>query len=130
MQFGQLAGVFINILHTFFVLFVLFGILSNDPMFLLLYLFTLISLLLHWLMNNDICCLTLTERMLTGRTNDESFIHQIVSPIYKIPNQHLAYLSKIVVYILIGLTLIKLYRMGLTPRKYYDIISNAFKQLV
>jgi len=125
---GQIAAFVIQTIHLIFILFVLFGILSNDPLFLLLYLFTLISLQLHWFMNNDICFLTLVERVLTGRSNEESFMHRIVSPIYKIPDRQLAIISKIAVYILIAATLYKLYRLGLTPAKYYDIITSAFRK--
>src|SRR5579871_866178 len=114
---NAIVGAIIQILHFLFILFVLFGILSNDPMVLVLYLFTLISLQLHWFMNNDVCCLTITERIITGRTNDESYMHRLVSPIYKIPDKQLAWLSKVVVYVLIILTLVKFWKLGLTPRR-------------
>lgn len=42
-------------------------------------------LMLHWLMNNDTCALTTIECTLRGLDDcSESFIHKVVSPIYKI----------------------------------------------
>lgn len=42
-------------------------------------------LMLHWLMNNDTCALTTIECALRGLDDcSESFVHKIVSPIYKI----------------------------------------------
>ena len=123
----MITAYIIRLIHIIFVIFVLFGILFNDPLLLLLYLATLISLQLHWYTNNDVCFLTLLERILLGKTNEESFMHQIVSPIYKIPDKSLAYLSKVIVYVLIIGTLFKMYKKGYTPRKYYEIITEGLK---
>lgn len=125
---SQIGALIIQVIHFLFILFVLFGILSNDPLILLFYLCTLVSLQLHWFMNNDICCLTITERILTGRSNDESFMHRLVSPVYKIPDKQLAWVSKVVVCFMIILTLIKFWRLGITPRKIYGIIKDAMSQ--
>jgi hypothetical protein len=122
---SRLAATIIRLLHGIFILFVLFGILSNDPMLLILYLFTLISLQLHWYLNNDTCFLTIVEKAITGRTDSESFMHQLVSPVYKITDQRLAYFSKIGVWILIALTLLKFWRLGLTPYRVYRIFTDA-----
>jgi len=118
----------IKILHILFIFFVLFGFLSNDPLMLILYLVTLISLQLHWYLNDDTCFLTIMERTLTGRTNDESFMYQLVSPIYKINDKYLSLISKVVVLILIIFTLIKLWKMHVTPYKLYYIIKDSFNK--
>ena len=42
-------------------------------------------LMLHWLLNNDTCALTTIECALRGLDDcSDSFVHKIVSPIYKI----------------------------------------------
>lgn len=121
-------ALFVNIVHFFLVLFVLFGILADDPMILLLYLVTLLSLKMHWWMNNDICALTLLEKQLTGATNRESFIHRLVSPVYVIKDSQLAIISSLVVNILLIMTLYKFWSRGYTPRFYYDYIMTRLKK--
>ncbi len=42
-------------------------------------------LMLHWLLNNDTCALTALECTLRGLDDcSDTFIHKVVSPIYKI----------------------------------------------
>src|SRR5579862_3105278 len=104
----------IKILHICLIIFVLFGIFFEDPFLLLLYLMTLITLRLHWFLNNDICFLTLVEKWTLGRSDNESFMHNLISPIYMIGDSQLAVISKWVVNILIVLTLFKFWKKGLT----------------
>jgi hypothetical protein len=51
---------------------------------LVLHLATVFTLLAHWFFDNDACFLTMVESKLRGIESHESFVHSIVSPIYKI----------------------------------------------
>lgn len=76
----------IRILHVLLILFVIIVpfIPNVEWTFLVLHISTVMSLLVHWLMNNDSCFLTLVETKMRGVESSESFIHSIVSPVYKI----------------------------------------------
>lgn len=39
---------------------------------------------LHWALNNDTCALTLLERTIRGVPESDSFVHRIVSPLFKL----------------------------------------------
>jgi hypothetical protein len=80
-------GLVINILHKSFILFMLVAWMSNDIYQIILYAFTLLSLKTHWYTNDDTCALTLLEQQITGVEKKESFINQIVSPVYKIKDE-------------------------------------------
>lgn len=63
------------------------GILNMKLWPLLILHFTVcISLLVHWKFNDDTCFLTVVESSLRGIPMRNSFMHSIVSPIYKIQN--------------------------------------------
>lgn len=77
------------ILHILFVLWVLaVPFTDNEPM-LVLHLMVMPFLWLHWAVNDDTCALTLAERHLRGVSSDDSFFHNLVSPVYKIKDDDL-----------------------------------------
>jgi hypothetical protein len=129
MMAKSVGAIIIQILHCILILWVLLGWLADDPFLLLVYFMTLVTLQFHWILNNDMCCLTLTEKWLFGRSDDESFMHQLISPVYKISDRQLAYLSKWVVNILIVVVLIKFWRRGLGPRFYWNLFKETFAKI-
>lgn len=77
------------VLHILFVLWVLaVPFTDNEPM-LVLHLMVMPFLWLHWAVNDDTCALTLAERHLRGVGSEESFFHNLVSPVYKIRDDDL-----------------------------------------
>jgi hypothetical protein len=80
-------GMIINILHKIFIIYMLVGWMTDDIYKLILYTCTLITLKVHWKANNDTCGLTILEQVLTGVKKNESFINQIVNPVYKIKDE-------------------------------------------
>lgn len=58
-------------------------------MFLLFYIMISLFTMLHWIVSNDTCALTLMEQFLTGRKSDDTFIGKIVKPIYNISNKQI-----------------------------------------
>lgn len=70
---------------------------------------------LHWIVNNDVCCLTELEKWLRGVKDNECFTNKILSPIYKFPNnnQTLSTASYYIINVLISIVLSKLiYKMN------------------
>lgn len=80
----QAAATFIRAVHFLVVIFVVFAPFSGDEALLSLHAVFIPSLMLHWLMNSQVCCLTLLEAQLRGvpMTHDEVFLHRLISPVY------------------------------------------------
>jgi hypothetical protein len=78
----------VRLLHIVLVIFVCVGPFVNDLHLLLLYLMVVPFIYLHWVTNNDTCALTLMECKLRGIEPGKSFIHSLVSPVYKFNEQH------------------------------------------
>ena len=47
---------------------------------------------IHWMTNDQSCCLTLLESKLRGVGTTESFIHKLVTPVYNAPEETTAVL--------------------------------------
>jgi hypothetical protein len=102
-------GLVINILHKSFILYMLVAWMSNDIYQIILYAVTLLSLKTHWYTNNDTCALTLLEQQITGVEKKESFMNQIVSPVYKIKDETTRKISHCFVDIMTIVIIYKLY---------------------
>lgn len=77
------------LLHALIVVAALVVPFCNDDYMLALYVFMMPFLWAHWLLNDDTCALTALECHLRGLKSDgESFIYKVVSPVYKIRNAH------------------------------------------
>jgi hypothetical protein len=79
----------VRLLHVMFVVWVLWVPFSNNEPMLVLYMFVIPFLWMHWLLNQDTCALTLLERYLRGVDSSESFMHNVVSPVYVIRDDQL-----------------------------------------
>lgn len=98
----------IRLIHQAIILYILLGWIPNGLYYNLLFLSSLVCLKTHWVVNDDTCSLTILERTLTGVSKKESFIHQIVSPIYKIKDSQIQEISNKVVDILFIVIIFKI----------------------
>lgn len=98
------------VLHMAFVLWVVVVPFTNNEPMLVLHLIVMPFLWFHWLLNDDTCALTLLERQLRGVPSQESFFHNIVSPVYKIKDEQVRSLSWVLSVALWLLTLSKVMR--------------------
>ena len=48
----------------------------------------------HWSVNDDTCAMTQLEMMLTNQEKDKTFMHRVVSPIYKMEENDVNKLAK------------------------------------
>lgn len=79
----QILGKIIQLIHILFLIYVIvtpFIEVSID--FRILYFWTLLSTIVHWIANDTTCFLTILEKKLMGKTDDQSFIYKLVSPVY------------------------------------------------
>lgn len=73
---------------------------------LLLHVALLVSIQIHWALNNDVCALTLLEQHLYPDTpKDELFMQRLVSPVYRVTDRDVHVLS----YLLVLWTIVKYY---------------------
>jgi hypothetical protein len=93
-----------------------------------LHLTTVLSLLAHWYVDKDTCFLTILETVFLGSTPNTSFMHQLVSPVYKIQD---ADLKKLVWYItpVLGLmSAIRIWNSRDLIKRELSIICNSRQQ--
>lgn len=110
----------IYIVHIFVILFVVIAPFINIPAISLLHFTLSLSLLTHWYLNNNTCCLTIAESYLRGVPTNESFLHKIISPIYMYPvsETKLSIISYTVIIILMSISFFRF------------VTSNQFKKFV
>ena len=104
-----LAGL-VRLFHMFVVCFILFIPFMKVPWLVnLLHTVSVMSLLLHWYLDQDVCVLTILESALSGVRLSESFMYKLVSPIYRIRDSDLKKIVWVVTPVLGMITLKKLY---------------------
>lgn len=107
----KLYGKIIRLIHILIIIIIIYGsIFSNNKNIINLSFIFLISVITHWMLNDDTCILTILEKKITGNTdNKKSFIYSVVSPIYKIENNKLNKFIKLAAMSLLVISGIKLF---------------------
>lgn len=82
---NEQLGLVVAALHTLLVAYIVVGpfVLPARGCLLLQYLFVLVFLVLHWITSNDTCALSMMESSLRGIEIKDTFVHSVVSPVYK-----------------------------------------------
>lgn len=110
----------IYVFHIIIILFVILAPISNIPAILILHVVFCISLIVHWVGNNNACSLTYFESYLRGLDNtSESFSYKFIAPIYDISKTEW---SKICYIVTITALLISIYKLY-----YSDKVTEAFQ---
>jgi len=121
----------ITLAHTLFIIFVVVTPFTNSNYFLLLHSFMIPFVILHWIMNDDTCVLTIIERNIKKQLykedykDDECFTCRLIEPVYNFVDDNKTF-SKIIYYLTIGLWLISFGKL-LCGYRYGQITS--WKQL-
>lgn len=80
--------ILINIIHLIVVIFIIAAPFSNSNYLLLIHIIVVPFIMLHWLLNNNTCCLTIAEKYIRQKTNgatikqEDCFSYQLIAPIY------------------------------------------------
>jgi len=126
---SEVLALIIRLIHYAIILFiVLVPHVSENPDVLLIHIAGSVTLMAHWLMNSNICSLTVLESSLRGIPMHESFMHKIVSPIYDISDETLCNVSWIVTLfnaIISGKKLRELSQNGVQPQ----ILQAFFREV-
>lgn len=109
------------LLHIMFVLWVVITPFTHNEPMLVLHLMVMPFLWFHWVLADDTCALTLMERHLRGVPSDESFFHNLVSPVYKIRDKDLRAASWIASVVLWLITLSKVLQR---PQMIRDVFTG------
>ena len=79
---------FINIIHLMVILIILIVPFSGSNYYLFSYIILVPFIILHWVLNNNSCCLTLMEQRIRERitgepiNTHETYMHKLIGPIY------------------------------------------------
>lgn len=109
--------ILINIIHLIVIIFVLAAPFSNSNYLILLHAIVIPFIILHWLLNNNTCCLTVAEKYIreknTGTTVKEGdcFTYQLVAPIYDFNKNHQAF-STFIYILTISLWFVSVYNLS------------------
>lgn len=123
--------ILINIIHLIVIIFVLAAPFSNSNYLMLLHTIVIPFIVLHWLLNNNTCCLTVAEKYIreknTGTTVKEGdcFTYQLVAPIYDFNKDHQAF-STFIYILTISLWLVSVHNLS---NKYCTKQINSINDL-
>ena len=84
----------ITVLHLLVIIFIIGAPFSDSNYLMLMHSIIVPFILLHWVLNNNTCSLTLAEQYLRQKTtgkpvnNDECFTYKFIAPIYDFNKNH------------------------------------------
>lgn len=114
----------ISIFHIVIILFVLIAPFTNIVSLLILHVVFCMSLLIHWVGNNNTCSLSFFESKLRGMHYTESFSHKFIGPIYDISSSTWSDICYIITITLMILSIYLIYKsdkISVVHQKYKDI---------
>jgi hypothetical protein len=89
---------FINIIHILVIIFVVIVPFTNNNFLLLMHSIIIPFIMLHWMLNNDTCAITMMEKYVRIQMNGGTYIddkdcisHKIIGPVYNFMNEHIDY---------------------------------------
>ncbi len=106
----------INVLHLIVILFVLGAPFSDSNYLLFMHAIIVPFILLHWVLNNNTCSLTMAEKYIRSKTygvnanEDECFTYQFIAPIYDF-NKNYDSFSYFTYSLTIGLWVVTMYNL-------------------
>ena len=109
--------ILINIIHLIVIIFVLAAPFSNSNYLMLIHIIVIPFIILHWLLNNNTCCLTVAEKFIREKNigttikEDDCFTYQLVAPIYDFNKDHQAF-SMFIYILTISLWIMSVYNIS------------------
>ena len=94
------------IIHALFIVgFIITPFLTNDPMMLLLHIIIGFGIIVHWLLNSNMCVVTLLEHKLFNTPIDQTFTNRLIGKFFDIKDFHIQFVT----YFCLTFSIIKLY---------------------
>jgi len=99
----------IKIIHCILIIFIVFGVFSDNKTINNTHTALLFSILAHWILNDNSCFLTQIEKKITNTEDDQStFIYKVISPFYKIDDSYIGKIVHLITLVLFGISVYKL----------------------
>jgi len=118
----ELVANLIFFLHMLLVTFIILAPFSNNEGILLLHAITIPFILLHWVTNDNTCCLTVTEAYFRkGVGKEDLFFQKLIGPVYK-PRHDVMIVGGMI--ILLGISLYKIYKR----KDRIEVVFNKIKE--
>ena len=109
-------------LHVLFVLFVLIAPLTEDVAILMLHAITIPFIMMHWVTNDNTCCLTVTEAFFRQDVEKKDlFFHRLIGPVYEPRHDQFIIIGMLG---LLGISLTKLYHRWNKVLLIYDLAKE------
>jgi len=118
---------FIRCLHMLLIIFVVFAPFTKDSLVIFLNIVIMASIMVHWFLNNQVCCLTELEKMCRGKECDsETFFGQLVGPVYSANTENQFAWSLMIFLFLFNLKKMYDYREDFSDKlkKIYNLFIN------
>lgn len=94
----------VSFIHGWILSFVVIVPFIGEYYLVFLNLLFMLGIMLHWYLNNNICCLTLMEKIIRGKSDDEeTFFGQIFGKVYSIGKDSYVYWIGIILLVLISI---------------------------
>jgi hypothetical protein len=98
----------IKCIHILLIVFLVLAPFTKDSLIICLNLIVMTGIMIHWSLNNQVCCLTEFEKLCRGKECDsETFFGQLVGPVYTLNQQN--QIAWIVILFLFAFNLKKFY---------------------
>lgn len=120
-MFDLFVANIIYVVHLVVLLFVVLAPFSSNQKVLTIEMALLFTILLHWITNNKVCCLTEFEKILRGESDDDNtFFGKIMGPVYTFGKDSI--LPQVILFVLMMVTLYKVKPLeGLEVKKLTDL---------
>jgi len=118
------AANLIRCIHFAVVLYMVFAPFSENIEVVETYVMIVPFIVFHWIVNNNMCALSMLEAYLTGKPMCETFIGRIVEPIYSISSGEIQLVTFI-------LYCVAVYRVGsplAVAKKYASTAHRLYRQ--
>lgn len=96
-------------LHLVLICFMIVAPFTNKLALLILHITFSISLVLHWSVNSNVCCLSYAESWLRGVEVNKTFLNRIIEPVYVISENKLSNIIWISTVVLVAISVYKVY---------------------
>ena len=78
--------------HLITLYFLLFPyVIPQDNILIFIYLLTMLSLVIHWITNDNKCCITEMEKLATGK--DDTYTGRVLNPFFTLNNSQCAWIA-------------------------------------
>ena len=97
----EVSLIIIRIIHIILILMTLLIPFFGNTMLRTMYFISIPFLFIHWITNNDVCVLSIIEKIVRGLDDNENcFMCNLLSPVFKINHLSMSYIMYIVTFLL------------------------------